>query len=67
MIDFDAMTVGQKTQLTTKTKWEDGPRQEYMRAQECTTRTGALFSVDAVWKDTPAGQKIAGYTITRTR
>lgn len=64
MIDFDAMPVGQVYDLTTKTKWEDGPRQEYMRAQDCTTRTGALFSVNTNRNN--MGQ-ITGFTITRTR
>lgn len=64
MIDFDSMPIGQPYDLTTKTKWEDGPRQEYMRAQECTARTGALFSVDT--KRNELGQ-ICGFTITRTQ
>jgi len=67
VIDFDAMEVGQTLPLTTETKWEAAPRREYIRAQECTERTGYLFEVQSIHKDMPAGRVLAGFTITRTR
>lgn len=70
MIDFDKMQVGETFPLSTMTDWDHPDNKgEFMRAQAYTeeTRGAVLFSVDTVWKDTPAGRKISGYTITRTK
>ena len=68
MIDFEKMEVGDTLPLSTKTIWEDPEnRGEYQRAQEHTQKTGMLFSIDTIHKDMPAGRKIAGFMITRTK
>jgi hypothetical protein len=70
MIDFASMQVGQTLPLSDKTEWEHPDNcQAFQAAQDYTVQSAGqvLFSVETVWKDTPAGQKIGGYTITRTR
>lgn len=64
MIDFDQMEVGDAEQLPHPTVWGAANREEYNRAQECTTRTGKLFSVETEFN---AGGQITGFTITRTK
>lgn len=64
MIDFDAMKVGDSQRLPHPKEWAGENRNEYLRAQDCTQRTGALFSVDTL-RD--AGGGITGFTITRTQ
>lgn len=64
MIDFDAMEVGATVRLPHPTEWAGENRNEYHRAQECTRRTGALFTVDT---ERNAGGQLTGYTITRTQ
>lgn len=64
MIDFDNMEVGATERLPHPTEWSGENRNEYLRAQDCTQRTGALFSVDTLRN---TGGQITGYTITRTQ
>lgn len=64
MIDFYTMEVGETKRLPHPKEWIGENRAEYDRAQECTIRTGKLFSVDTERND---GGKIIGFTITRTQ
>ena len=70
MIDFEQMELGQTLPLSTKVDWEDSEnRGTFMAAQAYTEQTGGnvLFSIDSIFKDTPAGRKIAGFNITRIK
>ncbi len=64
MIDFDAMKVGQSERMPHPTVWGTENRDEYLRAQDCTARTGALFSVET---ERNAGGQVTGYIIQRTK
>lgn len=64
MIDFDAMEVGETKRLPHPKEWVGENQNEYLRAQDCTQRTGALFSVET---ERNAGGQITGFTITRTK
>lgn len=64
MIDFDAMEIGETHRLPHPKEWTGENQTEYKRAQDCTTRTGALFSVET---ERNAGGQITGFTITRTK
>ena len=63
MIDFDAMEVGDSQRLPHPKEWAGENRNEYNRAQDCTRRTGKLFSVET---ERTVGQ-ITGFIITRTK
>lgn len=64
MIDFDNMEVGATDRLPHPTIWGTANREEYNRAQDCTTRTGKLFSVEC---ERNAADQITGFIITRTK
>lgn len=63
MIDFDAMEVGDSQRLPHPKEWAGENRNEYNRAQECTQRTGKLFSVETERNTS----QITGFIITRTQ
>lgn len=64
MIEFDAMEIGATERLPHPKEWIGENQAEYQRAQDCTTRTGMLFSVDC---ERNAGGQVTGFTITRTK
>lgn len=64
MIDYDAMKIGDKKRLPHPKEWIGENQAEYHRAQECTVRTGRLFSVET---ERNAGGQVTGFTITRTK
>lgn len=68
MTNIENMEVGEKRTLSGNPDWSAAEnRGAYMAAQEHTRSTGQQFSVECTHQDTPAGRKISGYTITRTK
>lgn len=63
MINFDAMQIGDSRRLPHPKEWAGENRSEYNRAQECTRRTGKLFSVETERN----ASHITGFIITRTQ
>lgn len=67
MDNYAEMNVGETRPFTHRNVWEGEAAEEYQMLQEFFRGTGVCFEINPTYKKEPSGDKLSGFTITRTK